>query len=517
MLARADLGALLAIALSAAAAGASLVQGDAARVPVSVTLLGIALFSLRVPYAGLLAVLPAAFIIQPAPVVLSWRELAFAGLLVASATAAAVHALRASRPLLLRCARLSSLPLVFLAVNACTAHYHGVTAREWLRGAVPFLFGLYAIPVALELEREPERATAWRWALAALAALFAFNVVFVFVRDECWKPSTYALIDGGWLRMSRAEAALKHAEVFEFELFRVTVLTPRSTDVLVPLAAVWGGWAALWAAMPAARACGLVLAACGFGAVVLTVTRSMLVATLLGLGLVLGFGLVRRRLGACAVLAVTLTLSGGAAYWGGGVNRTFAVRNAQSARAIAEGTTALLAPRVPEPAPSVHTAAVPAPGNSPVPVAVRVPGNRRAAPPPPTRPPDGSVGVRVQEARIAWQLFRSAPLLGHGLGVQHEIYFSGDQPSRVGFIHNWPLYALMVSGLTGFALYSWWLLGPAWIAVRGLGASEDVWLVLPTLGVMALYGTMFAVFRLIPFNLVLGCLWALVYTAAARR
>ena len=70
---------------------------------------------------------------------------------------------------------------------------------------------------------------------------------------------------------------------------------------------------------------------------------------------------------------------------------------------------------------------------------------------------------------------------------------------------------LMTGGILGLIFYSVVLFGPAFFALRGVsfGAGSQP-LILATILCMALYGLFFAVFRLIPFNLVLGGLWGIM-------
>lgn len=82
----------------------------------------------------------------------------------------------------------------------------------------------------------------------------------------------------------------------------------------------------------------------------------------------------------------------------------------------------------------------------------------------------------------------------------------------VAYIHNWPLYMLMVGGLLGFLVYSLVIAGPVLYRLTSL-RSESAHLTVVRAAVMtlAVYGLFFAVFRLISFNLLLAAAWGVVF------
>ena len=122
--------------------------------------------------------------------------------------------------------------------------------------------------------------------------------------------------------------------------------------------------------------------------------------------------------------------------------------------------------------------------------------------------------TRLEEYRIARGRFVEYPLLGDGLGAKHTIEFKGPEgmvEQQVAYIHNWPLYFLMVTGGIGFLAYTWVLLAPAFIRPRSIrhGCMEFTVLRAVVL-TMAIYGLFFAVFCLITFNLLLAAAWGVV-------
>ena len=131
---------------------------------------------------------------------------------------------------------------------------------------------------------------------------------------------------------------------------------------------------------------------------------------------------------------------------------------------------------------------------------------------------DVNVTTRLEEYKIAWRFFLEAPIVGKGVGIQHDIEFvtSSDNvlKQRVGYVHNWPLYALMTGGLIGIALYSFILIGPIPTVLRH-PSQETTVNVLLVWGIVLLtfYGLYFAVFRLITFNLLLAIAWGVALAA----
>jgi O-antigen ligase len=127
---------------------------------------------------------------------------------------------------------------------------------------------------------------------------------------------------------------------------------------------------------------------------------------------------------------------------------------------------------------------------------------------------DENVTARLEEYKIAWGKFQSAPLFGNGLGTKHRIRyavgFGKTIEAYVGYVHNWPLYMLMVSGMTGCVTYTIVLLGPLVISrLRKKHLSSYGVFVVVTVTLLAVYGLFFAVFRLVSFNLLLAVVWAI--------
>jgi O-antigen ligase len=136
-------------------------------------------------------------------------------------------------------------------------------------------------------------------------------------------------------------------------------------------------------------------------------------------------------------------------------------------------------------------------------------------------PHDANISSRLEEYRMAWEMFLNSPIVGQGLGIKHDMHFTMNEGEslhvRVGYVHNWVMYMLMIGGVVGLTAYSILLLSPAVLAWRGIAERELTILILATVAAMVGYGLFFAVFRLIPFNLLLGGIWALLLAHAKRN
>jgi O-antigen ligase len=131
------------------------------------------------------------------------------------------------------------------------------------------------------------------------------------------------------------------------------------------------------------------------------------------------------------------------------------------------------------------------------------------------------LGTRAWEIQYAWEQFLASPIWGQGLGHQIPIDVVHDlsdslsahlEEDSVGYMHNVWMYMLMDLGLTGMLSYLFAFASPmcgAWRAMKRRGRYEDLQFCLfLTLGLMLLYTSCQAAFRLIQFNVVLGWLLA---------
>jgi len=128
---------------------------------------------------------------------------------------------------------------------------------------------------------------------------------------------------------------------------------------------------------------------------------------------------------------------------------------------------------------------------------------------------DFNVSSRIEEYQIAWKMFLAHPLLGNGLGVKHEMRWEGSDKvsftQSVAYVHNWPLYILMVGGGLGFLVYFLVLSGPVVTGFPSIRSESIHWTIIRTIVLtMIIYASFFAVFRLITFNLLLAAAWGIL-------
>lgn len=128
---------------------------------------------------------------------------------------------------------------------------------------------------------------------------------------------------------------------------------------------------------------------------------------------------------------------------------------------------------------------------------------------------DFNVSSRIEEYQIAWKMFLEHPLLGNGLGVKHEMRWEASETvsftQSVAYVHNWPLYILMVGGGLGFLIYFLVLSGPVVVGFPTIASESMHWTVIRAIVItMVVYASFFAVFRLITFNLILAAAWGIL-------
>lgn len=427
-------------------------------------------------WLGLLAVFPLASSIRPTPPDIGTQEALFA-LLVAVVILKSIADAAVSmgwRALLKRYGQVLGLAGSLAIVNLAVAVSHGVGLADWLRGLVPFLFIGFFIPVALAIEQHPERL---RWlgvSIGALIALLAGHVVVYYLANGLHYPYWVIVVDGIPQRIPEALAVLQ-AEAKGPALDRVTVFVQSATDAMLPVGIVAGLIVAVLASDRRTAVLGYVVSAFSLVAVLMTYTRSMLLSVMVVLAIfVAQTALSRRGLSKTVGLMLGLALVAAGVIATLGIESMWGHRMGSLAEAVmTDGTTS-------------------------------------------------SVTTRLEEYRIAWNRFVEHPLLGNGLGAKHAIQFYGPEglvEHHVAYIHNWPLYFLMTTGMTGFLVYTWVLLAPAFMRPQA-GPREHLTFTLLRAAIltMAIYGLFFAVFRLITFNLLLAAVWgvALAVSRSSR-
>lgn len=459
--------------------------------------------AVRKPWLGVVAILPLVFSLPPAPTKVGLREALFAAVLAFVTLNLVVESVR--RAGWRATVGVARWPLVLLlsyaAVNYLAAGLNGVPPADWARGIAPFVFLLFAIPVALAVRAEASCRTWLAGSFAALAGLLALHIVGYYLLHHLWEPYWLYRSGGEWIRSATApDPAIQASGPL---LDRITLSIAAATDALLPLGLIGGTLLAIWSESKPLRIVGAALALVMEMAILFTYTRSMLMSAVVVVAGLVAYvrwqraELFRRSLRQVAILVVgavaVIGLFGLGPIW---LGRMFSL------------IVSLY---------EIIAARVPVVSNYFSPAAVRpelVPLSSNAAPA--DLALDANVTTRIEEYRIAWDMFLSHPLLGNGLGAKHAIDFVGAKGEilhqSVAYVHNWPLYALMAGGVVGLAVYAFILFGPIW-RVRNDASLRLV--VVCAVATMAIYGLFFCVFRLLTFNLILGVFWGLTMVRQA--
>jgi hypothetical protein len=461
------------------------------------------LMALKSPWHGLLALFPMAFAMRPAPPSLGLQELSFAALL---ATVFAGSLLQLLRTYTLKDAlKVFAAPLLvgllILGTNLAVAMHNHVPLADWVRGVIPFLFIYALIPVCILVSQDQTRIHWVGGSVATLVFLTAGYIVFYYFYQGIWRPYWIDPADAQAIKLTK-EAALHNANAIGPMRDRITMVLAQATDSLLPVGMAAGFVTCILSRQKQITAVGALMSLLCMTAVLITFTRSMLLSALLVMMLFSAFVFVfhaqlRKKLmvsatalGICALLFIFAT--GMQQIWLGRMSLLIesgieTIVNWKPSEESKAGDDGMLQPIVP---------------------------TKENA--------DFNVSSRVVEYGIAWDMFKSHPVAGNGLGIKHEMRWetsSGESFTQwVAYIHNWPLYTLMVGGLLGIITYALVLLGPIVLRVTSLRVEPAHWTILRSVVLtMAIYGLFFAVFRLITFNLLLATAWGLILTQALSR
>lgn len=438
------------------------------------------------PWLGLLALYPLAFMLRPAPPSVGVPEISFAALLAVVFIATFVKLLRSSevKPVL----RFYSYPLmiglVALGINLAVALKNGVPLADWVRGVTPFLFLYALLPISVLVGDNESRIRWLGGAVATLVFLIAGFVVFYYFYHRMWQPYWLVTVNGEAVKISK-EAALDNLNAAGPMRDRITMLLAQATDVFLPVGLVAGVVICTLARSKSVTVVGILMSIVCMFAVLITFTRSMLLSALLVIFLFSILIIVYRKALRAKLLATVSAMSvlGFIFIFATGMQDIWIGRMSL----LAESGVAIVS--------DVASAKVPA---------------------------DFNVSSRFDEYRIAWKMFLSHPLLGNGLGVKHEMRWETSEgvsfTQLVAYVHNWPLYILMVGGAVGLLIYSLVLSGPALFRFSSIRSeSSHLTLIRATVLTMVVYGLFFAVFRLITFNLLLATVWGVVFSQILVR
>lgn len=364
--------------------------------------------------------------------------------------------------------------LVFLIVNYIVASRNDVSIMEWGRGLIPFLFILVGIPLSVSLLKSPGALRALMISFLILSALFAFRTVLVFLQEELWKPIHLVLEKdtGEWVKPEGDfDSSLYAKDEIRTFLRRVTLFLPQSTSVMMILSIVWGGLGYLLIEGKA-RFLSLAVSMLGMVAILFTQTRSMVLTVCAVYVCIASYlllyrrGMFRKFFALVATLLVTSIATIIIFDFGGVLSLRFCKLFASAG--LGSGEYELW-----------------------------------------ENEEDVNITARLEECKIAFDMFLESPVLGKGLGAKHTMLFSvwfGEiLEQEVSYIHNWVLYFLSLSGVIGFLIYVWIVASPLMQVSKNNFFKSDLGLIVyTTIGSLICYALFFAVFRLIPFNLVLG-------------
>lgn len=462
------------------------------------------LMALKSPWMGLLALFPLAFAMRPAPPSIGFQEIAFAVLLALIFVASLIKLLRSFGAI--AALKLFAAPLILglgiLGINLAVAMNNHVPLSDWLRGTVPFLFIYALLPVCVLIGDDESKI---RWiggSFATLIFLTAGYIVFYYFYQGIWRPYWIVPGDSETIKLTK-EAAMNNVNAIGPMRDRITMVLAQATDSLLPVGMVAGFVTCVLTRNKYITAIGATMSLLCMTAVLITFTRSMLLSALL---VILLFSslifLFRKSMRKKLLISITtLGLAGLIFIFSTGMQQIWFGR---MTLLIESGIETIV-------------------NWAPTPERTVVQNTELLEPPlTPKESADFNVSSRVEEYKIAWDLFISHPGLGNGLGTKHEMRWETSNGTSftqyVAYIHNWPLYILMVGGVLGILTYSIILLGPILVRITSLKSESEHWTIIRTVVLtMAVYGLFFAVFRLITFNLLLAAVWGVIFARNLSR
>lgn len=532
------------------------------------------------PWLGLLAIFPMVLAIPPAPTSIGLPELSFIALLGVVSIGALLQIFRSdSRSHKLKICSIALLSgFVLLSINLFIAINNNILLVDWIRGVVPFIFIYMFLPIGV-LVNNDENKIKWIGAsVGTLVLMLAGYIIFYYFYFDVWKPYWVISTSDGIVKISES-TALGNLNAVGPMRDRITMLVAQATDALLPVGLVAGVILATLSRRKIVIGIGLTMAILCLLAILITFTRSMLLSPLLALFLFTLLVIYRKanRLKLSAIF-VTLAISslsfifatGMQDIWIGRISQLAAIQSVEIQQDPAEApvtsssddssAVTLTAEAAPTTAPAIITTETVTKNTSEIHHSAptkKVEAKKAVTTTLPTKPAekiqatpedsskqenqppepkadtdkptsnevkDFNVSSRVEEYKIAWDMFLSHPVLGNGLGVKHKMDWQTTDgvflTKQVGYIHNWVFYILMVGGVAGFVVYSSVLLSPVFYKLASVKSEPIHWtLIRACILTMALYATFFAVFRLITFNLLIAVAWGIAFShiLAARQ
>ncbi|WP_338724699.1 O-antigen ligase family protein [Pseudomonas tolaasii] len=490
------------------------------------------------PWLGLLALFPLAFALRPAPPSVGIQEMAFAALLMVVFLSALIKLLRAQG--FKSAIRLFAAPLLvgmgFLLLNFAIAMHQHIPLADWIRGVVPFLFIYTLIPVCTLVGREEGNI---RWlgvSMGTLILLTAGYIVFYYFYHDLWHAYWTVMVNGETVRIHQEEA-LRNAQALGPMRDRITMVVAQATDAILPLGMVAGYVVSTCTPKRKMVLAGSFLSLLCMAAVLITFTRSMLISGLFVIGLFSLYTFFTRKhlrlkvlssLVVQGVFAIAFIFGTGMQdVWLGRLNQLTQTALPIATSSIESIATINTQSDTAKPASSSNTNAketAPQKAADKPQAADRKEQEKEREPEKvkekekekeKEKDKDFNVSSRVEEYKIAWDMFKNHPVFGNGIGVKHEMRWETSTghsfTESVGYIHNWPLYTLMVGGVLGLLIYALILGAPILYRLTAIKSEPTHFAVIRTaVMTLAIYGLFFAVFRLISFNLLLAAAWGVM-------
>ncbi|MFC3907952.1 O-antigen ligase family protein [Legionella dresdenensis] len=432
------------------------------------------------PWLLLLSLIVSLFSIEPTPKDVGASEIIIAVMAVLYVLATYTNEIYKGNIKALKSPLISSVIFSSLVLASCYyATNQGVSFADWMRGIFPFLLLYLSIPISITLKEDFSFRI--KWVLIACAVLTL--LILGYINSVFFVQGFYKIY---WLNEDGFK--VYNSEVWNSDtlsgpfLDRITLTIQQATSELLPLGLVVFTLVSLFTKKPNIKIASMGCAALSLFAILETYTRSMLLSSIIVLGLVglwLFFykrDLINAYLKICTVL-VMLSL-------------TFV--STLDTNSVWLGRISVFFKTIYH----VNDRSVYLPSDN---------SNK-----------DDNLLSRIVEYKIAWSQFSKKPLFGAGIGARHDINFplSNGQyiHKKVGYIHNWIFYWLMVGGLAGVILYSSFIIIPLYYVTR---LPSEAWklkvLVVSIMLTMTFYSLFFAVFRLLTFNLIFAIIWGISF------
>lgn len=356
----------------------------------------------------------------------------------------------------------------FVAINNST---NVVTPTNWFRGAIPFLFISICFPVYYSV-RNREDIHKIIISILFTSILFAIQSLYISINTRIWELKKWVKINGSWEEVD--SLSLIHSSDVMYAVDRITMIFAKSTNEIFLI-----GFFISIIVLIASKNC-LLRWISGFGWIIIlfnliiSYSKSFHIIVLLGF-VFLGWSALfykkyKVALKYVSVFLVTILVTASI------VNALDLVAFKNRYRIFYSYVTTTTTTNT-----NTNT----------------------------DTNTDTNVIARLDEIKIAYKLFQEKPILGQGLGVTHEImYDTGKDTIKKfvkGYIHNSIFYFMMTMGIVGLVLYLGIYIMTAKRAVQFLENEYVVSsIMLNSLLCLLIYSLVFAVFRLIDFNLLLG-------------